>query len=93
MSKQAVAVARTAELEPIERLEEKVKRLVQLVTQLRAEQARSAEENVRLGQELTMLRTRLADAEATGVEVATLRDEREMIRTRVAEMLEQLEAI
>ena len=93
MVKQATAVARTTDLEPIDRLEEKVKRLVEIITQLREEQARSANENVRLGQELTLLRAQLADAEATGTELSALRDERELIRSRVTEMLEQLEGI
>ena len=92
MIKQAAAT-RTTDVEPIDRLEEKVKRLVELISQLRADQARSADENTRLVQEIASLRARLADAETVGSEVTTLRDEREMIRTRVAEMLEQLEAI
>lgn len=87
------AAARTTDLEPIDRLEEKVKRLVEMIAQLRAEQARTAGDNARLTQELEALRARLADAEATGTELTALRDEREMIRSRVAEMLEQLEAI
>jgi regulator of replication initiation timing len=93
MMKQA-AVARTTDVEPIDRLEEKVKRLVTLITELRAEQSRSADENARLTQEITLLRARLADSEAAaGAELSALRDERELIRTRVAEMLEQLEGI
>ena len=87
------AAARTTDLEPIDRLEEKVKRLVEMIAQLRAEQARTAGDNARLTQELEALRARLADAEATGTELTALRDERDMIRSRVAEMLEQLEAI
>jgi len=87
------AVARTTDIEPIDRLEEKVKRLIALITELRAEQSRSADENARLAQEIALLRARVADAEASGVELSALRDEREMVRTRVAEMLEQLEGI
>jgi regulator of replication initiation timing len=93
MIKQAAAAARTTDIEPIDRLEEKVRRLVELIAQLRAEQARSADENTRLAGELAALRTRLADAESLGGELTTLRDEREMIRARVTEMLEQLEGI
>ncbi|MNC91275.1 hypothetical protein D3C83_75070 [compost metagenome] len=93
MVKQATAVARTTDIEPIDRLEEKVKRLVALITELRAEQSRAADENARLAQEIAALRGRLADAEATGVELSALRDEREMIRGRVAEMLDQLEGL
>jgi regulator of replication initiation timing len=93
MVKQATAVARTTDIDPIDRLEEKVKRLVGLITELREEQARGADENARLGQEIAMLRARLAEAEATGVELSALRDERELVRSRVAEMLEQLEGL
>jgi regulator of replication initiation timing len=93
------AVARP-ELEPIDRLEEKIKLLVGMITQLRHEHAqlrnehaRALEENGRLRRDLEDLRGRLADSEATTSELAALRDERDVIRTRVAEMLEQLEAI
>jgi regulator of replication initiation timing len=93
MIKSAAARTSQTELDPIDRLEEKVKRLVDLIAQMRADQAASADANARLGQEITALRGRLADAESTTTEISALRDEREMIRTRVAEMLEQLEAI
>jgi len=93
MAKQATAVARTVDLEPIDRLEEKVRMLVDTVTQLRAEQARAMDENARLSSEIESLRSRLADADATGAELASLKDERALIRTRVADMLSQLESI
>jgi len=87
------AVARTIDLEPIDRLEEKVKLLVGMVAELRAEQAKAAAEHTRLTQEVDTLRARLADAESTNAELSVLRDERDVIRTRVAEMLQQLESI
>ena len=92
MAKQ-VAVARTVDLEPIDRLEEKIKLLVGMVTRLRADQARAAEEQARLNQEIDTLRERLADAESTNVELTTLREERDVIRTRVTEMLSHLEGM
>lgn len=92
MAKQ-VALARTVDLEPIDRLEEKIKLLVAMVTRLRAEQARAAEEQLRLTQEIDSLRARLADAESTNVELTTLREERDVIRTRVTEMLSDLEGL
>jgi chromosome segregation ATPase len=92
MAKQ-VAVARTTDLEPIDRLEEKIRLLVDMIGQLRAEQAKSEEDRKRLLQELDLMRARLSDAEATSGELTALRDERDVIRTRVAEMLQQLEAI
>jgi len=89
------AAARTAQtdLDPIDRLEEKVKRLVDMIAQMRAEQAKWAEDRARLSQEVASLRARVADSEMSATEIAALRDEREMVRARVAEMLEQLEAI
>ena len=91
MAKQAVA--RTTELDPIDRLEDKIKLLVNRVTELRAQQAHTAEDNTRLMGEIETLRARLNDAESTNAELAALRDERDVIRSRVAEMLSQLEAL
>ena len=85
------AVARTVDLEPIDRLEDKIKLLVGMVTRLRSEQARAVDENVRLTQEIAALRARLADSEGANAEITALRDERDIIRTRVSDMLEQLE--
>ena len=87
------AVARAVDLEPIDRLEEKIKLLVGMVARLRDEQTRGAEERARLAQEIDGLRARLAEAEDTNSELAALRDERNVIRERVADMLSQLETI
>ncbi len=89
MAKQAVA--RTVDLEPIDRLEDKIKLLVGMVTRLRAEQAKAAEDNTRLTQEIAALRARLADSDGATAETAALRDERDVIRARVTDMLQQLE--
>ena len=86
-------MARTVDLEPIDRLEEKVRQLVGMIERLRGDQARLAQENQRLAGELEMAQGRLAEAEGAGAQLTTLRDEREVIRGRVAEMLEQLEAL
>jgi len=91
MAKQALATR--TDLDPIDRLEEKVKLLVGVVTQLRKEQARAVEDNARLMRELDNMRARLAESEETGTELTALRDERDLIRSRVAEMLQQLESI
>jgi len=85
------AVARTVDLDPIDRLEDKVRLLVGLVTELRSEQAKVADENTRLHNEVGSLRAKLADVEGTTSEVVALRDERELVRSRVADMLQQLE--
>jgi len=89
MAKQALA--RGLDLEPIDRLEEKIKLLVGMITRLKSEQVRVAEENSRLSQEIGMLRGQLAESEGTDAEMTALRDEREIIRSRVNDMLDQLE--
>ena len=92
MAKPAVA-ARTVDLEPIDRLEEKVKLLVGMVDRLRAENAKAADDNARLVRELEAARVRAMDAEAAGTEMLALREERDLIRSRVDEMLQQIEAL
>ena len=95
MAKQAAA--RTVDSDPIavpiDRLEEKVRLLVDVVTRLRADQAKAADENARLAQEIEMLRLRLQDAQGSNIELDALREEREAVRQRVAEMLSHLETI
>ena len=92
MAKSAVA-ARAVDLEPIDRLEEKVKLLVGMVDRLRADNARVSDDNARLTRDLEAARARLADAESTSGEVAALREERDLIRSRVDEMLQQIESL
>jgi regulator of replication initiation timing len=91
-----VTMAKTAtrtELEPIDRLEEKIKALVGVVDRLKAEQARAADDNQRLAREVDTLRARLASSEGLASELTTLKDERDVIRGRVSDMLQQLEAL
>ena len=84
---------RSVELEPIDRLEEKVRLLVGMVDHMKAEQARAADENERLLRDLDSLRARLATSDSLSAELAALKEERDKIRTRVGDMLEQLEAL
>jgi regulator of replication initiation timing len=86
-------MARAVDLEPIDRLEEKVTLLVGVIDRLRTESAKAADENARLNRELDALRARLADAEGAGTEIVALREERDLIRSRVAEMLKHIEAV
>ncbi len=92
MAKAATA-PRAAELDAIDRLEEKIRLLIGVVERMKNEQARAADENVRLMREVESLRARLNDAEGVGVEVTLLREERDVIRTRVSDMLKQIEAL
>lgn len=89
----AKVVARTVDLEPIDRLEEKVKLLVGIVDRLRSEAVRTADENARLTRELDAARARAADVETTSADMAALREERALIRSRVDDMLKQIESL
>jgi regulator of replication initiation timing len=88
-----VATKTAAGLEPIDRLEEKIKTLVSLIGRLKNEQARIADENARLQRDMEALKARLADAEGSSVEAVALREERDLIKARVAEMLQQLDGL
>jgi regulator of replication initiation timing len=88
-----MAKTQSVELEPIDRLEEKLKLLVGVVDRLKAEQAAAAAENQRLKGEVESLRARVAAGESLNTELAALREERDDIRTRVSDMLQQLEAL
>jgi FtsZ-binding cell division protein ZapB len=89
----AKAAVRSVDLEPIDRLEEKVKLLVSMVERLKAEQGRGAEENQRLSRELDSLRAQMAASDGLASELSSLKEERDVIRTRVTDMLDQLEAL
>jgi len=89
----AKTATRDVELEPLDRLEDKVKRLIGMVDRMTADQKRAAEENQRLKNEIDVLRTRAESNEALTTEISTLKDQRDVIRTRVGEMLDQLEAL
>jgi len=83
----------SVEIEPLDRLEQKVKLLVNMVERVKSEQARVAEDNQRLTRELEALRGRLASSEQVASEVSSLKEERDVIRTRVTDLLGQLEAL
>jgi regulator of replication initiation timing len=89
----ATKTAPTPAVEPIDRLEEKIKLLVSVIGRLRNEQTRLMEDNGRLQRELEGMRARLADAEGAAGELSELRGERDQIRSRVTEMLQQLDAL
>lgn len=80
-------------LESIDRLEEKIKLLVNTIVRIKGEQGRVAEENAKLRAEIDGLKARMASAESTGAEVTSLREERDLIKTRVSEMLKQLDGL
>ena len=89
----ARVATRSIDLESIDRLEEKVKLLVGVVERLRSDAVRMSDENSRLGRELEAARSRVAAAEGSSAEISSLREERELIKSRVDEMLAQIESL
>ena len=85
--------ATTPGLESIDRLEEKIKLLVNTIGRIKGEQNRVAEENGRLKSEIETLKGRINSAESAGAEVTSLREERDLIKSRVSDMLKQLDSL
>jgi peptidoglycan hydrolase CwlO-like protein len=82
-----------ADLEPLDRLEEKVKLLVAQVNKTRTEQEESKKENTRLQADLERLKALEAESSSNGNEIKTLLAERETIRTRVTGILARLKTL
>ena len=90
----------SADLASIDRLEEKVKLLVGLVERLRTNderlrgnEGRLSDENARLVRELDTTLARLTASEGSSAELVALREEREVIKSRVDDMLSQIESL
>ena len=83
----------TPGLESIDRLEEKIKLLVNTIGRIKGEQSRVAEENGKLRAEIDTLKARINSAETAGAEVMSLREERDVIKSRVTDMLKQLDGL
>ena len=89
MSRTAAAV----DLQPIDRLEEKVRQLVVMIDTLRTDRAKALDEVARLEREVDAAKTRLGEAAGASAEVSILREEREIIRTRVVQMIAQIDKL
>lgn len=83
----------TVDVQPIDRLEEKVRQLVAMIDTLRGERTRALDQAARLQDELDAAQARIAEGAAALAEVATLREERDLIRARVAQMISQIDKI
>jgi uncharacterized coiled-coil DUF342 family protein len=97
MSRTAIPDVTKADLrfdaQPIDRLEEKVRQLVAMIDSLRAERAQALDEAARLQHDLDAANARIAEATAVAAEAATLREERDLVRTRVAQMIAQIDKL
>jgi FtsZ-binding cell division protein ZapB len=88
-----VKTGRPVDTEALDRLEEKVKLLVALIGRTRTEQARMDDEHQKVAKELEAARIRLQEVDGTTAEISSLKEERDVIRTRVSSLLEQLEGL
>jgi uncharacterized coiled-coil DUF342 family protein len=81
------------DMQPIDRLEEKVRLLVELIDSLRADRTKAQDEVARLQRDLDATRARLGEAEGSQSELTALRNERELMRHRVVEMISHIEKL
>ena len=82
-----------ADLQPIDRLEEKIRQLVGMIDTLRTERAKAVDDAARLTRELENVRARLHEADGASAEMATMREERELVRNRVVQMIAQIDKL
>ena len=85
--------AQYVDLATVDRLAQKVTGLVQILERTRQELAETRTDNERLNAEIGALRENLTATRHEAAEIETLRAERDQVRARVTEMLDQLEAL
>lgn len=83
----------TTDLQPIDRLEEKVRQLVNLIDTLRADRTKALDQSARLERDLDTAKARISELESSAAESNALRDERDKIRLRVVEMISHIEKL
>jgi hypothetical protein len=86
-------MATTTDVQPIDRLEDKVRQLVTLIETLRGERSQALDAVARLERDLEVTRHKLAEAEKANAESGALREEREKIRNRVVEMIAHIDKL
>ena len=89
----SAALSPAHDILPIDRLEEKVRQLVGMIEALRADRTRAMDEAARLQRDLDAARARLGEASNASAEILSLREERELIRTRVAQLITQIDKL
>jgi regulator of replication initiation timing len=85
--------AAVVDVQPIDRLEEKVRQMVSVIDTLRAEKAKAIEDSTRFQQEVASLKARLAEGATASADLATMREERDLIRARVTQMISQIDKL
>ena len=87
------ATVHVVDVEQIERLADKVRDLIGVLERTQSELTQTVDDNSKLHLEIESLRSQLASAESVSSEMTTLLTERDQIRVRVQDMLQQLDAI
>jgi regulator of replication initiation timing len=85
--------AAAVDVQPIDRLEEKVRQMVSVIDALRAEKTSAIEESARLQQEVASLKSRIAEGASASADLATMREERDLIRARVTQMISHIDKL
>ena len=67
--------------------------MVALIDTLRTERIKAVDEAARLQREVASLNARLADTAGASADASTLREERELIRTRVVQMIATIDKL
>ena len=88
-----VNTVQSLDMDTLDRLAEKVSALVQMLEQTRNELADTSENNTRLSNELETLQARFSQSQHDDLNMQTLLDERDQIRARATEILDQLESL
>ena len=83
----------TTDFQQMERLADKIKALVDILERTREELSQKTQDNQHRQHEIESMREKLSTNVSTDKEMTTLLSEREQIKSRVNEMLEQLEGI
>jgi hypothetical protein len=64
-----------------------------MIDSLRAERAKAVDEAARLTRELEVTRGKLTEASGASAELNAMREERELVRSRVAQMIAQIDKL
>jgi phage shock protein A len=86
-------MATTTELQPIDRLEEKVKQLVGMIETLRTDRSKALDTAARVERDLDAAKAKIAELESKSADAMALQQEREQIRNRVVEIISHIDKL
>jgi phage shock protein A len=86
-------MATTTELQPIDRLEEKVKQLVGMIETLRTDRSKALDTAARVERDLDAAKAKIAELESKSADAMALQQEWEQIRNRVVEIISHIDKL